>query len=352
MNLRVLPVVPLRLLGTATASPLDLPTRAGGAPAGVELNDEQVFERVLGPAWHAQLSADEQLTKSQPARTRQWLQGDATALDLGLEAARRVLATAGLMPSDLSAVICVTSTPPLISASMAARIARELGCTEHLSHASAWDVRAGGVGVMLAWFSAQGLIVQGSGPVLIVAAEASSAFMRPDDLGSALLYADGAGACILAPGAAGEQHFLGGLSGQTLLQGRPTTIPGILPPTGGDEMAYRFQRPDRAHLQDLQRLWRAFPQELAKAYPLARNELAFFLPYAVTQVQMEAAMSALDAPRARLFHQLNTLGCVGAASPLVTLHGLLQSGEARAGDVIALASAAGNGLWAGFFWRL
>src|SRR5690606_40321191 len=134
----------------------------------------------------------------------------------------------------LAAILCVTSTPPLISAAMAARIGVALGCDEGLCNASCFDVRAGGVGVMLAWFSAQGLIAQGSGPVLIVAAEAASLFMQAGDVGSALLYADGAAACILAGGRddgdAPEAGFLGGMSGQRRMQGRPTTIAGILPP--------------------------------------------------------------------------------------------------------------------------
>jgi 3-oxoacyl-[acyl-carrier-protein] synthase III len=367
MKLHIRPSVPVRLLATAVARPLDLVPRG---EFGRVLGQDDVCAHVLGEGWEAALQARQAQAQEQaqgrPAGSslpavanRQWLMNGANALDLGAEAARRALQVAGLDATDLSALICVTSTPPLVSASMAARIGRVLGeeagvgegAEGGLSLATCLDVRAGGVGVMQAWFTAQGLIAQGAGPVLIVAAEAPSAFMRDGDLGTALLYTDGAGACILAPAEDGRNAFLGGLSGQMRLAGQATTIPGLLPPEG-DLQAYRFQRPDRTHLAALLDLWGRFPQELVAACPEAAGRLTHFLPYAVTPRQMDVALQALGPTSAQVFHELEQWGCAGAASPLTTLHGLLQSGQAVTGDVVLLASAAGNGLWAGFFWEL
>ncbi len=361
MKLHIQPTSPVRLLATAVARPLDLVPRG---EFGRVLAQDDVYAHVLGEGWEAALQARQAQGKAVAASlpavaNRQWLMNGANALDLGAEAARRALQVAGLDVSDLSALICVTSTPPLVSAAMAARIGRVLGeeagvgegADAGLSMAACMDVRAGGVGVMQAWLTAQGLIAQGAGPVLIVATEAPSAFMRDGDLGTALLYTDGAGACILGPADAGQNAFLGGLSGQTRLAGQPTTIPGLLPPDG-DLQAYRFQRPDREHLAALLGLWGRFPQELVAAYPEAASRLTHFLPYAVTPRQMDVALQALGPTQAQVFHELDQWGCAGAASPLTTLHGLLQSGQAVTGDVILLASAAGNGLWSGFFWQL
>jgi 3-oxoacyl-[acyl-carrier-protein] synthase-3 len=363
MKLHIQPTVPVRLLATAVARPLDLVPRG---EFGRVLAQDDVFAHVFGESWETVLQARQAEGQASasglPAvANRQWLMNGANALDLGAEAARRALQVAGLEVGELSALICVTSTPPLVSAAMAARIGRMLGeeagmgvgegADAGLAMAACMDVRAGGVGVMQAWFTAQGLIAQGAGPVLIVATEAPSAFMRDGDLGTALLYTDGAGACILGQADAGHKAFLGGLSGQTRLGGQATTIPGLLPPDG-DLQAYRFQRPDREHLAALLGLWGRFPPELVAAYPEAASRLTHFLPYAVTPRQMDVALQALGPTQAQVFHELDQWGCAGAASPLTTLHGLLQSGQAVTGDVILLASAAGNGLWAGFFWQL
>jgi 3-oxoacyl-[acyl-carrier-protein] synthase III len=102
----------------------------------------------------------------------------------------------------------------------------------------------------------------------------------------------------------------------------------------------------------LAELWSRFPPELAQAFPEANASLRHFVPYAVTQRQMDVASEALGAPHAEVFQELPQWGCIGAASPLMSLHGLLQSGKAHAGDVLLMACAAGNGLWAGFYWRL
>lgn len=353
MNLILQPSAGIRLLATAVAMPLDLPP---AGRHGIALDNDAVHEAVLGPDWRAQLAAQTVTLGTaasatmQAVRHRQHVR-EANAIDLAIEAARRALLAAGMQADDLAALICVTSSPPLISAAMAARVGRALGCSEALCNATAFDVRAGGVGVMLAWFSAQGLIAQGSGPVLVVAAEAPSSFMRPDDLATALLYGDGAAACILAGGQAPSDTFLGGMSGQVALQGRPTTIPGLLPPQG-DLMAYRFDKPDRAHLADLSRLWDQCPRVLVAQFPQACARTRWLVPYAVSERQMATAHAALGQPDAELVHELARYGCVGAASPLVALHGLLASGRTRPGDVVALLSAAGNGVWAGFFWAL
>lgn len=365
MNL-LKPIPGLRLLATSQARPLDLSPEG---QHGIELDNDGVHERVLGPAWRDLIEARgasraDSAPKPEPTvKLRQWVV-EADAIDLGVLAAQRALDAAGLQARELSAIICATSTPPVISASMAARIGRQLGADEGLSNPLCFDVRAGGVGVLASWFTAQGLILQGAGPVLIIGTEAASAFLAPDDLGSALLYGDGAAACILAgcePAKALEgTGFLGGMSGQSAMRGAPTTIPGRLPPREGEGQSYRFQKPDRQHLEDLSGLWDRFPRVLADAFPGPCGELACFLPYAVSAGQVAKAHAALGQPRARVFHELATHGCLGAAALLSTLHGYRQSGQAGVGkgegagegEVIALAAAAGNGLWAGFFWRL
>lgn len=355
MNLLMQACPGLRLVSTSVARPVDL---APQGQRGIELDNDALHERVLGSDWRAQLQAKAERAAQRGAppapeptvRTRQWVVG-ADAIDLAVLAGQRALSAAGMKASDLSAVICATSTPPVISASMTARIGKALGCDEGLSNPVCFDVRAGGVGALLAWFTAQGLISQGAGPVLIIGVEAASPFLLPGDIGSALLYGDGAGACILASDGSQTESFLGGMSGQSALQGVSTTIPGQLPPTEA-VMDYRFHKPDQAHLADLSRLWGRFPRELAERFAPACARVKHFLPYAVSPRQMGIAHEALGQPEARIFHELDTQGCLGAASSLAALHGFLNSGRGQPGEVIALASAAGNGLWAGFFWRL
>jgi 3-oxoacyl-[acyl-carrier-protein] synthase-3 len=347
MSLRLPARHDVRLLATAVALPTDL------APAGQRgrVMDEAAVLAHIAPAaarppHGTPLDAE--------VVTRQWVQ-DADAIDLAVEAGRQALARAGLQAHELSAILCASSTPVSISAAMASRVsARLLGESVEepgIFNPCAYDIRGGGIGALQAWITAQGLIAQGAGPVLVLAAETPSKFLQPGDVGTALRYGDGAGACILGPSTEARPSFLGGLSGQRPLAGRPTTIPGPLPPAG-DLEAYRFQKPDCEHLADLGRLWSQAPRALAEAFPQALAATRFVLPYGVSHRQMATAVEALGAPQAECFHELARLGCVGAASPLVALHGLLASGRAAAGDVLCLLSAAGNGVWMGFYWQL
>lgn len=344
MNLHLQPRADVCLLATAVSMPVDL---APAGQRGVVLDQQAVLARMPGVRAEDALRANDT-----EVATRQWVQ-DADAIDLAVDAAQRALAKAGLQAADLAGLICASSTPVSISAAMAPRIASRLGCGPGVAQACALDVRAGGMGAVLGWFMAQGLIAQGAGPVLVVAAETPSRFLRPDDVGTALRYGDGAGACILGPCRPGAPTFLGGLSGQRPLGGRPTTVPGRLPPDGdADLLDYRFQKPDREHLQALAGLWAACPGWLAEAFPSAAASTRFVLPYAVSHQQMASVVAGLGAPGASAFHGLRQWGCLGAASPLAALHGLLASGQAAAGDVVALIAAAGNGVWGGFFWAL
>lgn len=365
MSLRLPPRADVRLLATAVALPTDL------APVGQRgrvMDEAAVLAHIghVGHVGHAGVPGAEAAKATEPpvpldveVTTRQWVQ-DADAIDLAVEAGRRALARAGLQANQLSAILCASSTPVSISAAMAPKVAARLqgeAADASIFLPCAHDVRGGGVGALQAWITAQGLIAQGAGPVLVVAAETPSKFLQPGDVGTALRYGDGAGAVILGPAAGTDvaslpgASFLGGLAGQRPLAGRPTTIPGPLPPEGGPQ-AYRFQKPDREHLADLGRLWAQAPRALGEAFPAARADTRYVLPYGVSHRQMATAVEALGATQAECFHELARLGCVGAASPLVALHGLLASGRPDPGCVVCLVSAAGNGVWAGFFWAL
>lgn len=114
--------------------------------------------------------------------------------DLATRAARAALRDAGLVPSDIDAIIVATSTPDLTFPSVATMVQGELGMTRGF----AFDVQAVCAGFVFALSTAQALIVSGqANRVLVIGAETFSRLMDWKDRSTCVLFGDGAGAVIL-----------------------------------------------------------------------------------------------------------------------------------------------------------
>ncbi len=123
---------------------------------------------------------------------------DATS-DLATRAARRALDDAGMEPGDLAHVLVATTTPDYPVSGVAPIVADNLGL-----RIPALDVNAACSGFVYGLRQAAGLLATGSGPVLLIGAEALTRVVDPGDRNVAILFGDGAGAVVL--GAADPEH--------------------------------------------------------------------------------------------------------------------------------------------------
>ena len=77
--------------------------------------------------------------------------------DLAVEAARRCLASRGIQPTEVEAIIVATVTPDMMFPSTSAILADQLGATD----AAAYDLSAGCTGFMYAIAQAYGMVAAG-----------------------------------------------------------------------------------------------------------------------------------------------------------------------------------------------
>lgn len=138
--------------------------------------------------------------------TRRWVRpGEATS-DLAVGAGRAALESAGGGPVD--AVVLATSTPDYRSPATAPDVAARLG----LGGVAAFDVSAVCTGFLYGLATAAGFLAAGVAErVLLVAAEAFSTLLDPDDPTTLPIFGDGAGAVVLRRGHADEPGALGPL---------------------------------------------------------------------------------------------------------------------------------------------
>lgn len=142
-------------------------------------------------------------------RFRHWVgEGQATS-DLAEQAARAACDAAGAPTSSVDAIVCSTTSPDMAFPSSACLLQHRLGA----ARAAAFDVAASCSGFLYALSIADRLVRGGQARrCLVVAAEVKSRFLDAQDVGTALLFGDGAGAVLLVGepgGGAQERGVLG-----------------------------------------------------------------------------------------------------------------------------------------------
>jgi 3-oxoacyl-[acyl-carrier-protein] synthase-3 len=136
-------------------------------------------------------------------RARRWAaEGDTLS---GLAAAAGSAAIAGADPGDVGLVLLATSTPDHLLPPSAPLVAHRLG----LPRAGAVDLAGACAGFVYALTLADAHVRASGRSVLVIAANILSRRINPDERASAILFADGAGAVLLAASDDPGQGILG-----------------------------------------------------------------------------------------------------------------------------------------------
>jgi 3-oxoacyl-[acyl-carrier-protein] synthase III len=124
--------------------------------------------------------------------------------DLAATAGRAALDEAGVAPDDVDLVLVATVAADEILPNAAPLVARDLGATR----AGAMDLGAACTGFLSALALAAAQVEGGrSENVLVIGADVLSRFIDRSDRGTAALFADGAGAALVAPSNGGGGHI-------------------------------------------------------------------------------------------------------------------------------------------------
>ena len=127
-------------------------------------------------------------------RTRYWVNSDEDCSSLAEQAARRALDQAGLTPNDLDVIIVSTTSPEMAFPPTACLIQARLG----VEGIPSFDCSASCSGFLYGLSMADCFLRTGQYQrCLVVASEVKSRALDCDDLSTAILFGDGAGAAIL-----------------------------------------------------------------------------------------------------------------------------------------------------------
>ncbi|MFN2556019.1 MAG: beta-ketoacyl-ACP synthase III [Nitriliruptorales bacterium] len=151
-------------------------------------------EIVTNADWASRLDTSDEwiVTRTGIHERRRAAPHEATS-DLATSAASAALADAGMDGGDVGAIVLATTTPDHVIPQTAPVVAARLGL-----EVPAFDIGAGCSGFVYGLAVAASLAMTGlARPVLLVGAETLTRVIDPSDRQTAVLFGDGAGACVL-----------------------------------------------------------------------------------------------------------------------------------------------------------
>jgi 3-oxoacyl-[acyl-carrier-protein] synthase-3 len=281
-------------------------------PERVLTNQELARTLAIDPDWILQVSGIEE---------RRIAADTETVADLAAKAAQHCLTQApGLL-------IAASGSPGRRFPGPAAEIAHKLG----LGNIPAIDIPHASTGSLIA-IALAAQLTRMHGPVLVVAAEKMS--MPAPDKNIAILFGDGAGACLISPEPGGLE-----IVDSALHSDGAHTDALHLELTGPVQMS---------GMSVIRHATRRLPEAITEV--LARNnvraqDVAAFLMHQANQNLIDRVARAIEAPPERFFSNIRRYGNTSSASMLIAASEWHEQARLTSGDSVCFAT-----FGAGFHW--
>jgi 3-oxoacyl-[acyl-carrier-protein] synthase III len=264
--------------------------------------------------------------------SRRVARDDETVADMAEAAGAKALAASGLEPSEVDLVIVATCSPEIPLPNVAATVAHRLGIVAP----GAYDLNAACAGFCYALGTASDAVVAGSARnVLVIGAEKMTSWIDWTDRSTCIIFADGAGACVVGQTAPGEPSGIGPVVwGSAGDQANKITITGRTGALTQDGQAvFRWATTAMAPVA----------LEACKRAGVTTDEITAFVPHQANLRIIEAIARRLGIPRDRVADDIIHAGNTSSASIPLALSRMAEQGRLRPGTP-ALLIAFGAGL--------
>ncbi len=293
-------------------------------------------------------TTDEWIVERTGIRERRIAAPDETLVSYTARAARQAMEQAGVEASELDGIIFATVTPDRRLPSAACDLQSLLGA----KRAWAFDLVAACPGWVYALSVAEGMMATGQGDtILVVGAEKLSSITDPTDRSTAILFGDGAGACVLrrTDGADGRGVLA------TYLGADGDLAELLYIPAGGSAEPLT-----EAVVQDKRHLMRMAGREVFKAAVLAMSRstdeairragllpeaIDLLVPHQANQRIIDATAKHAGIPMSKVMVNLDRYGNTSSASIPLALVQAEAEGRLKPGMIVMLVA-----FGAGFTW--
>jgi 3-oxoacyl-[acyl-carrier-protein] synthase III len=314
----------------------------GGYRPSRVVSNAEIIERID--------SSDEWIRTRSGIIERRWAEPHETVEYMSVGAARKAMERAGIQPAQLDCVIIATVTHLMQTPALATLVSEDIGATP----AAAFDISAACAGFCHGVSLASDMVRSGTAKyVLTIGVERLSDITDRDDRSTAFIFADGAGAAVVGPS---ETEGIGPVA-----WGADGSKYDLIRQKESWTDVLAMETPTMPNLRmDGNPVFRWASFEMAKVAREAMDragvsveDLDVFLPHQANMRIVDAMARTLKLPdRVAIARDIAHQGNTSAASVPLAAEAMLESGEAKSGD-LALMIAFGAGLaYAGQVVRL
>lgn len=280
-------------------------------------------------------------------RTRYWAGDGETLSSLAAMAGDMALNNAVIAREDVALTLLATSTPDHLLPPSAPLLAHKLG----LARSGAIDLAGACAGFLYALTLADSFVRAHNRPVLVVAANILSRRINPAERASAVLFADAAGAVMLAPDANPKRGFL---AADLSSDGSGYDLISI--PSGGSNRPFSPDMAPEQFLMSMQNGREVFSRAVDLMTATSRNVLETagieatridrFVPHQANARMFDAVAHNLDIDPAKTVRTIATYGNSSAATIPLSLSVANETRPFAEGETLLL-TAAGAGMMGG-----
>ncbi|MCP5264687.1 MAG: ketoacyl-ACP synthase III [Burkholderiaceae bacterium] len=291
-------------------------------------------------------TSDEWIVSRTGIRQRHFAEPGAKTSELGVEAARRALESAGVAAAEIDLVVVATSTPDWIFPSTACLIQKAL----EAPGGAAFDVQAVCSGFVYALASADALIRAGTATrALVIGAEIFSGILDWNDRTTCVLFGDGAGAVVLGP-----SDEPGIMASRLHADGRHESIlrtAGRV--AGGEVTGHPYLTMDGPAVFKLAvGVLDAVGRETVEAAGITLDQVDWLIPHQANARILQATARKLGIPGERVVTTLDRHANTSAASVPLALDAAVRDGRIVSGHKVLLEGVGGGFTWGASLVRM
>ena len=311
------------IAGCGSALPQRIMTNADISKI-VDTTDEWIIERTGIKARH--IAGDGETTRT-----------------LGVDAARKALAHAGVDAAEVDLIIVATSTPDQTFPATATLIQADLGITR----GAAFDVQAVCSGFVYALTVADAMMKAGQARcVLVIGSETFSRILDWTDRTTCVLFGDGAGAVVLkaethpdsqqSPGILVTRiHSDGRYHDKLFVDGGPSTTKTVGHLRMEGREVFKHAVTNIAGVMD----------EVMKEAHVAPSEVDWFVPHQANRRILEGTVRKLGIREESIVMTLDRHGNTSAASIPLAFDVAVKDGRINKGDLVLFEAMGGGFTW-------
>ena len=254
-----------------------------------------------------------------------------TTSELARRAAEAALEMSGVSPKELDMIICATVSADNSAPSAACSVQSLIG-----ADCPAMDINAACSGFIYALDTAAGFFAREAKRILVIGAERLTGVVDWNDRGTAVIFADGAGAMVLGEG---DSY----LASKLFARGNDAVL--YIPNYAGSSPYYENEPLEPYVRMNGQETFKfavnamcADLSDVVDAAGLTIDDITWIVPHQANARIIDASVKRLGIPAERCLKNIEKVGNTSSASVPILADELFRSGKLRDGDYIALCS--------------